>query len=154
MRFSDFKKSLPAFMAVLFTLFQAVPAMAESEIYTSFFSDQAVSGYDTVAYFTEGAPVKGNRKFTTEYMGGTWLFSSAENLDLFRENPGKYAPQYGGYCAWAIAQGDTASADPEQWAIVNGKLYLNYDASVKEKWLLDKFEFIKNADQNWPAVLK
>ena len=148
------KLSFSRLLAALIFLTQAVSAVAADKVYTSFFSNKAVSGYDTVAYFTEHKPVKGSGKYTTDYMGAKWLFSSADNLNLFKANPEKYAPQYGGYCAWAVAQGDTASADPRQWLIDNGKLYLNYDAAVKKKWLADKEKFIEKANQNWPAVLK
>ena len=94
-------------------------AAADEPIYTGLFNNRAVSGYDTVAYFTAGKPVKGNKKFRTEYMDTEWRFSSQENLDLFLADPAKYAPQYGGYCAWAMGGGDNgtrgykASGDPE-----------------------------------------
>ncbi|MEL7173254.1 MAG: YHS domain-containing (seleno)protein, partial [Pseudomonadota bacterium] len=86
--------------------------------------------------------------------GATWRFSSAENRDLFVENPEKYAPQYGGYCAWAVAQGYTAATDPEAWAIVDDKLYLNYNKSVQAKWEKDVPGHIASADGNWPTVLE
>ncbi|WP_299735275.1 YHS domain-containing (seleno)protein [uncultured Endozoicomonas sp.] len=134
-------------------LVQAAVVKAEDIIHTGFFSDLAVSGYDTVAYFTENKPVKGRQKFSTYYMGAKWLFNSQNHLDLFIVDPEKYAPQYGGYCAWAVSQGTTASTDPEQWHIVSGKLYLNYDRSVQKKWLANKASFIRQADNNWPSVL-
>lgn len=126
---------------------------AKAEIYTGFFSSVAVSGYDTVAYFTEGKPVKGNSKFKTKYKGADWHFSSAENLALFKEDPTKYAPQYGGYCAWAVGHNTTASGDPLQWDIENGKLYLNYDASIKASWVADKENQINLADKYWPGLI-
>lgn len=132
----------------------AVPALAADKVSTGVFSNKAVSGYDTVAYFTEGKPVKGSDDHTSEYNGAMWLFSSAENKAKFDENPTKYAPQYGGYCAWAVSQGYTASGDPSQWAIHNGKLYLNYNKSVKDKWDKDRDNFIAAANKNWPSVLK
>ncbi|WOG26694.1 YHS domain-containing (seleno)protein [Endozoicomonas sp. 8E] len=135
------------------TLIFSMQAMAEDEIYTGLFSDKAVSGYDPVAYFTEGKPVKGSDKFSTRYKGAAWYFSSEENKNLFLESPEKYAPQYGGYCAWAVAHGKTASADPRQWNIEDGKLYLNYNGSVQKKWLKDKKKLINEADDNWPKVI-
>ncbi|WP_422132676.1 YHS domain-containing (seleno)protein [Endozoicomonas sp. ALD040] len=135
------------------TLVFSMQAMAEDEIYTGLFSDKAVSGYDPVAYFTDSKPVKGSDKFSTRYKGATWYFSSEEHKKLFLESPEKYAPQYGGYCAWAVAQGKTASADPQQWTIEDGKLYLNYNSSVQKKWLKDKKNLINKADDNWPKVI-
>lgn len=138
-----------------FALF-ALPttASAASEVYTGTFSSTAVSGYDTVAYFTEGKPVKGSKEFSTEYKGAKWLFSSAENQAKFEADPVAYAPQYGGYCAWAVSQGSTASGDPKQWAIVDGKLYLNYNADIKAKWDKDRSGFIAKANTEWPKLIK
>jgi len=128
-------------------------AMAKSPVYTSLFSGVAASGYDVVAYFTESRPVEGSGDFTAEYDGATWRFASAANRDAFRADPARYAPQYGGYCAWAVAQGATASTTPEAWSIVDGKLYLNYSAGVQAKWEKDIPGHITQADANWPSVL-
>jgi YHS domain-containing protein len=144
-------KNMIAIMLLVFSQF----GYAADAISTSFFSNKAVSGYDTVAYFTEGRPVKGNDKFKTEYKEAEWYFASQAHLDMFNANPEKYSPQYGGYCAWAISdQKDFAPSDPTQWAIVEGKLYLNYNQSVKEKWDADQELHIKQADQNWPTLIK
>ena len=126
---------------------------ADKAVYTALFSKLAVSGYDPVAYFTEQKPVKGDGRFVHTYAGAQWRFVSAENRDRFIAAPERYAPQYGGYCAWAVSQGYTASADPERWKIVADKLYLNYDAEVQKKWELDIAGNIQKASQNWPAVL-
>jgi YHS domain-containing protein len=126
----------------------------EAPVYTGLFSSVAVSGYDPVAYFTMQKPVKGDAKFTTLYNGAQWNFVSAEHRDKFVANPNQYAPQYGGYCAWAVSQGYTASADPLRWKIVNDKLYLNYDADVQKKWEASVPEFIQQADKNWPKVIQ
>lgn len=148
-------KRLPVFFAVLLAgLFQFASANAADPIYTGIFSNAAVGGYDPVAYFTEGQPVEGSKEFTTEYKGAEWRFSSAENRDLFIGNPSAYAPQYGGYCAWAAAEGKLAKGDPAYWTIVNGKLYLNYDRKVQETWETDIPGFIMKADANWPAILQ
>ncbi|MEM6973895.1 MAG: YHS domain-containing (seleno)protein [Pseudomonadota bacterium] len=133
----------------------AAPTEAEAKepIYQTLFGT-AIDGTDPVAYFTEGRPVEGSSEFTHEWNGATWRFTSAENRDLFVAEPEKYAPQYGGYCAWAVSQGYTASTDPDAWAIVDGKLYLNYNQSVQDRWNKDVPGFIASADQNWPTVLE
>jgi YHS domain-containing protein len=142
-----------AFAFVLMTVAGISGAQAKDPIYTSSFSDEAVGGYDTVAYFTENKPVKGSEQFKTEHKGATWLFSSAENLEKFKADPDKYAPQYGGYCAYAVSQGGTASGDPQLWAIEGGKLYLNYSKGVQETWDEDRAGYITKADSNWPRVI-
>ena len=114
----------------------------------------ALKGYDTVAYFTEGRPVMGSTEFQHEWMGAKWQFSSAANRNLFAADPMKYAPQYGGYCAFGVSEGHKAKIDPHVWKIVEGKLYLNYDAGVGEKWRQDIPGRIAKADQNWPKVMK
>lgn len=116
--------------------------------------DTAILGYDTVAYFTEGKAVKGLDAFTTEWMGATWKFASAAHRDLFKAAPEKYAPQYGGYCAFGVAQGYLVKIEPDQFKVIDGKLYLNYDASVQKKWLEDPAGFIRRADTNFPGLLK
>jgi YHS domain-containing protein len=128
-------------------------SFATDPVFTARFSDVAIRGYDTVAYFVENAPVKGSKEFESEYMGATWRFASAENKSLFDANPEKYAPQYGGYCAYAVSQGYTASIQPEQFTVHDGKLYLNYNASVNKKWLGNRDQFIVDANSNWPKIL-
>lgn len=139
---------------VLSMVFFSASALAVDPINTSFFSDQAIKGYDSVAYFTQNKAVKGKSEFSTEYQGAKWLFSSQANLELFTANPSKYAPQYGGYCAYAVSQGYTASIKPELFTIHEGKLYLNYNADVNNKWRNNKLDFISKADKNWPEILK
>jgi YHS domain-containing protein len=114
----------------------------------------ALKGYDPVAYFTLGNPRMGSNEFEHDWKGSKWQFVSAENRKLFKRNPEKYAPRYGGYCAWAAAQGYTAEGDPEVWRIVDGKLYLNFNRAVQEKWFKDIPGFIKKADKNWPGILE
>jgi YHS domain-containing protein len=123
-------------------------------IYRGLFDDAAVSGYDPVAYFKDGAPVQGKKAFEYAHQGATWRFASAENLAAFKADPGKYAPQYGGYCAWAVSQGYTAKGDPRNWRIVNGRLYLNYNTDIQKKWEKDIPGLIGKADANWPKVLE
>ncbi|APW42486.1 YHS domain-containing (seleno)protein [Rhodoferax saidenbachensis] len=131
-----------------------LPAQAkEAAVYTAFLSKTALGGYDPVAYFTEQKPVKGAAQFAASYKGVEWRFSSVENRNKFLADPEHFAPQYGGYCAWAVAQGYTASGDPQRWKIVDNKLYLNYDAEVQKKWEKNIPEFVKSADKNWPTAL-
>jgi YHS domain-containing protein len=122
----------------------------------SFFStrtDTAINGYDPVAYFTENAPVKGQDAYTLEWKDATWKFASQANLDLFKSNPDKYAPQYGGYCAYGVAKNDLVKVDPEQFTILDGKLYLNYDASVQKEWAKDRAGYIRQANELFPKLL-
>jgi YHS domain-containing protein len=143
------------FLVALTALAASTVAVArESVVYTGTFSSTAVGGYDPVAYFTENKPVKGNSKISTEYKGAKWYFSSPENRDKFVAAPTLYEPQYGGYCAWAVSQGKTASGDPQFWKVVNNKLYLNYDADVQKKWEANIPDFIQKANANWPKVLE
>ena len=129
-------------------------AFAE-EIYTGFLSNKAVAGYDTVAYFTEGKPVKGKNEFKVTYLDAEWHFSSAENKTLFEENPDKYRPQYAGHCAWAVAENQAkAPGNPKYWRIVDDKLYLNYNEEVQNRWFNDIPGFIELADKYWPEVSK
>jgi YHS domain-containing protein len=115
--------------------------------------DTAILGYDPVAYFTQGKAVKGQDAFTLQWMGATWKFASQDHLDAFRANPEKFAPQYGGYCAYGVAQGYLVKIEPEQFRIIDGKLYLNYDADVQRKWLADTAGYIRTADDRIAALL-
>jgi YHS domain-containing protein len=117
-------------------------------------TDTAINGYDTVAYFTVGKPVKGLDNLVTEWMGAKWKFSSQANLDLFKGSPEKYAPQYGGYCAYGVAQNNLVKVEPDQFTLRDGKLYLNYDADIQAKWLKDPAGFIKIADAKFAGLLK
>lgn len=114
----------------------------------------AIKGYDPVAYFTDSKPVKGSPEFSSSYMGATYQFSSAAHRDEFAKNPEKYAPQYGGYCAYGVSRNHTVSIDPEAWTVVEGKLYLNYSQSVKKTWSTAIPDNIKAADKNWPGLHK
>lgn len=113
----------------------------------------AINGYDAVAYHEQQRPVKGKSKFTAEWDGATWRFASAENRDRFASAPQRWAPEYGGYCAWAVSNGYTAKTDPDAWTIHEGKLYLNYSIGVRSKWSEDIPGNVKRGDANWPGVL-
>jgi YHS domain-containing protein len=134
----------------------AIPhaALAKTDpIYTGIFSNVALSGYDAVSYFTAGRPAKGSASFKTSYKGAEFHFSSAANLAKFKANPAAYAPQYGGYCAWAVSQNYTASGDPLVWKIVGGKLYLNYNRDIGNRWEKNIPGFIAAANRHWPKLL-
>jgi len=114
----------------------------------------AVKGYDPVAYFRVGEAVRGKAEFSATYEGATYRFASAEDRALFVASPGRYVPQYGGYCALAMALDSIADIDPEEWAIVGGKLYLNNGFFAQRLWSIDKSGNIERADRNWPGVPK
>jgi YHS domain-containing protein len=142
-----------ALVLALGLLSLAQPASAKSAINSSTWAGVAIKGYDPVAYFVESRPVEGSSEFTYEWMGAEWRFASAANRDAFAANPEQYAPQYGGYCAYAVAHGGTADIDPNAWRIVDDKLYLNLSKSVQARWGQDIPGFIAKADANWPEIV-
>ena len=136
--------------------FSAMAAKPVNTLKNSFFAsetDTAINGYDSVAYFTQNAPVKGLDAHTYEYKGAKWKFANQANLELFKNNPEKYGPQYGGYCAFAVANDSLAKVEPNQFTVHEGKLYLNYDAAVQKDWLKDKAGFIRKADAKFQALI-
>ena len=112
-------------------------------------SKGAIRGYDPVAYFVQQKPLKGDKSISHKWQGAIWYFSSESNKSKFVENPDKYAPQYGGYWAFAMGHNQTANIDPLSWEIEDGKLYLNYNSKIQEKWKNDKVNLIRSADENW-----
>ena len=114
----------------------------------------AIRGYDTVAYFTQSKAVEGSDNFSTQWSEATWKFSSQEHLDLFLADPEKYAPQYGGYCAYGVAQMNLVKIEPDQWTIIDDKLYLNYDAKLNSKWKKDTSGYIETANKLFDNLLK
>ena len=146
------QRKLAALISVAMMM-AALPVQAVDPIYTGWYGNTAVQGYDVVAYFDQGEPIKGEEQFSTEWKGAEWHFASAEHLEAFRAAPERYAPQYGGYCAWAVAHNTTASGDPLQWDIVDDKLYLNYNAKFQQKWAARKTELIEKGNQHWPGLL-
>ena len=146
--------ALGAGLALGATVLSTGAALAkEPAVFTGLVKGVAVGGFDPVAYFTEGKPVAGKAEITLLHEGATWRFATEANRDAFKADPAKYAPQYGGYCAFAVAQGSTAKGDPNVWSIVNGKLYLNYNKGVQKDWEKNKASFITKADAKWPTVL-
>jgi YHS domain-containing protein len=114
----------------------------------------ALRGYDPVSYFTTGKPEKGSPAHSHVHGGSKFLFASAENQRRFAENPDRYAPQYGGYCAYGTAQGYKVSTSPDAFTVVDGKLYLNYNREVSKLWSQDIPGNIAKAEEKWPAVSK
>lgn len=114
--------------------------------------DAAISGYDAVAYFRAGQAVKGNESYSFFWHNLTWYFVNGENRALFTAKPDQFTPQYDGYCAWAMTEGQKIETDPEVWKIVDGKLYLNCSTSAHEEWSKDIPGNIKKADTNWAKL--
>lgn len=135
----------------LLLLFGMALNAQEKSIYST--KAGAIKGYDPVAYFTQGQAIEGSAKFSYQWMDAIWYFSNQTNLDAFKSDPEKYAPQFGGYCAYAVSQGYTYRSDPQAWKIVNGKLYLNYDKKIQTTWEANQSVFINAGHQNWPGVL-
>jgi hypothetical protein len=146
------RRALTALVATILAIAAARLLAAES---LWFFrnGDVALSGYDAVAYFTESRAMEGTATFEATWNGARWRFISAENRDRFLQNPARYSPQFGGYCAYAVSKGYTASADPKAWSIVNEKLYVNYSMAVRQDWEKEKEARIARAEANWPKVL-
>ncbi|MDX2251027.1 MAG: YHS domain-containing (seleno)protein [Nitrospira sp.] len=114
----------------------------------------AIGGYDPVAYFTDQKPVKGSPEFQATHRNSTFQFASSAHRDLFASDPAKFVPQYGGYCAYGMAKGYKAKIDPAAFTVVDGKLFLNYNDTVRAQWLSDISGYIRKADANWPEAMK
>jgi hypothetical protein len=148
------RRTLIALVALLPTAFAAAPAYAgKAEIFTGLVEGVAAGGYDTVSYFT-GTPVEGSKEFSTKWKDAEWRFASAANRDAFVASPENYAPQYGGYCAFALSKGALAKGEPTAWTVNEGKLYLNYSEAVRENWRSDIAGNVAAANGNWPKVLE
>ena len=141
-------------MAVAVAAFLALPrgSQAQSVAPVNAEDGVAILGVDPVSYFTDEAAVQGDPALHADWMGARWRFASIEHRRMFVADPAAYAPQFGGYCAWAVAQGYTAPIDPEAWKIVDGKLYLNYSTKIMRKWEKDVPGNISRADANWPKL--
>ena len=149
------KKIISKTFLIVFICITPIQIYALDFIYTKngFFAkgnEYAIQGFDAVSYFTDNQPNKGNPQFSAEYQGKKWHFKDAKNLSLFKMNPKKYAPQYGGHCAWRMGvDGEGVYGDPNIWTIRNDKLYLNYNQEVNNRWVKDIPNFIKKADSYW-----
>lgn len=142
------KKLLSVASAVLLISLSAVAQ--KSEVFVT--NEVAIRGYDAVAYFTQSKPVMGSKDYSYAWNNATWYFSSKENLDAFKKEPQKYAPQFGGYCAYGLSQGHKAPTDPDAWTIVENKLYLNYNKDVQKMWKAKMDDYIKQAEKNWTEI--
>ncbi len=140
---------------ILFGTFGTVQSAyaGKAPVYTSWQNNIAVGGYDSVSFFS-GVPIEGDKAYSYDYKGATWRFSTRGNLELFKTNPEAFAPQYGGYCAWALAEGKLAKGSPKHWRVEDGKLYLNFNGRIQRRWERDIAGFIEAGDTNWPAVLE
>ena len=144
-------KMMNVFFVSVFAVFMAIvatPALAVDVTH----STPGISGYDPVAYFTEGKPMKGSGYHVAEYQGVTYAFATKDHKQLFEGNPQKYVPAYGGYCAYGVAVGKKFVSDPEAWKVVNGTLYLNLDKDIQSKWLQDIPGYIKKSEANWKDI--
>jgi YHS domain-containing protein len=134
----------------------AVSLMSTAALAGDFFETDGVAlrGYDPVAYFVAAVPQKGQAQYSYEYKGSKFYFASDANRRAFMEAPERYAPQFGGYCAYGTSQGYKVSTQPDAFAVVKDKLYLNYNKKVQEIWRQDVPGNIERAEKNWPEVQK
>jgi YHS domain-containing protein len=132
----------------------ALSASADDSVNTGYFGGVAIMGYDPVAYFTENQAVKGSEKFSYDWLGTPWHFANNQHREMFMNEPVKYAPQYGGYCAGEVVGGSTTvNVDPEAFKIIDGKLYLIYDKGNAAKFANDAEDLVPKADANWPKAV-
>jgi YHS domain-containing protein len=142
-------KKLTLMAALLGTSFSLMAADIDMSVDDN---DLAIKGYDPVAYFTDAGAVQGDPQFSATYKNAIYHFASSKNRDQFKANPQTFAPQYGGYCAFGVAMGKKFETDPQAWKIEDGKLYLNLDKTVQQRWLEDTQGFIQDANTNWTSI--
>lgn len=145
------------FLFVFFIYLSSLSSYSQSSGTSSPFYQEkgvAIKGYDPVAFFTEKKAMVGDQHIIFDWAGSQWRFISKENLELFKMNPEKYAPQYGGYCAYGVSENHKSPTDPNAWTVVGNKLYLNYSLKVKELWSTDIPGRINKADVNWKTLEK
>lgn len=129
------------------------PAQAAAEIHSTLFGNVAIDGYDPVAYHLDGVPTKGSADYSYDWHDAEWRFASADHRDRFIAEPERFAPAYGGWCAWAVAtKGEKVGTDPEAFSVVDGRLFLNYDKSIRKQWDADRAALIERGDQRWPGL--
>lgn len=139
--------------ALAVTPFLARPAFAgRSEVFVA--DGLAIGGMDPLGYVREGRAVAGQAAFALMWKDAVWHFATAANRDLFEMNPKAHAPQYGGYCAYALAQGALTASDPEVFTVLGGRIYLNESAAIRDRWLADAAMHIETADARWPEILR
>lgn len=139
-------------LSLLFVLATLAAVAQKPEVFST--KEGAIQGYDPVAFFKESKPVIGKKELTYLYKDATWHFSTQENLNAFTSDPERFAPQYGGYCAYGTASGHKSPTQPETWTIVDHKLYFNYNKDVQKLWNKDQRSLIEKATKNWPTVKK
>ena len=142
------------FLIIVFLLIASYSVHADDAVINKDKSGLALKGFDAVGYFKQAKAIEGKKEFEHTWMDATWRFSTAENRDLFAKSPEKYAPQFGGYCAFGVTGGYLAPTDPTAWKVVEGKLYLNYDSDIQKKWSEDIPGNIKKANEKWLAASK
>jgi YHS domain-containing protein len=142
------------FLTIAFTLSCfSLGTKAANPVSVTFFGSKAVGGYDTVAYHQNKKAIKGSKSYKTIWKGATWLFATSENLKAFQAKPEKFAPAYGGYCAWAAAENKLVKADPTIFDLQDGRLFLNYNKKTRTDWKLDRKGMIKRGDRNYPRLI-
>ncbi len=155
-KFSGSKLLTAAALLIAFAVTSCglIPSQAQSSINAINVDESrlAIKGYDPVAYFTEAQPVQGSSQFSAQHLGATYFFSSAQHQSMFESDPNKYAPQYGGYCAFGVSKEYKFDIDPEAWAIVDDKLYLNLNEKVQNRWVGNKDELIVEANSIWTQI--
>jgi YHS domain-containing protein len=135
---------------ILMILISAGCTKSNDKVYTT--SNGAIDGYDAVAFFTENKPIKGLKTLSCTYQGSDWYFADQKHLIMFLNDPQKYVPAFGGYCAYGVAEGKRNPGNQNAWSIVNGKLYLNYNQELKNQWFRRRKEFIRQAEKNWQQM--
>jgi hypothetical protein len=129
-----------------------IPAGADST-QTSSANHVAIQGYDVVSYFTDGKPIKGSSDISLPFDDATWQFANASHKQMFEADPDRYLPQYGGRCAGGMAMGVSVPANPDNWVIVDGKLYMvSGGAADLADWKAHAAENIKAADAQWAKL--
>jgi hypothetical protein len=139
---------MKALLPITLLFFIATYSQGQSSSYTTQ-NGVAIKGYDAVAYFTDNAAVLGVKQYSYIWQGAEWHFKNQAHLDAFKASPQKYAPQFGGYCAYGVSQNHKAPTEPTAFTIIDGKLYLNYNDKVKETWRKDTKNNIEKAQTNW-----
>ncbi len=142
------RKTIPALVAAI--IFTITANAQQPEIFIS--NGAAVGGYDVVAIYKESKLIKGDSLDSYDWKNAKWMFATRSNLDSFMASPEKYAPQYGGYCAYGLSRGYKAPTEADTWTIIEGKIYFNYNKKVKETWMKNTPAYIREADKNWEII--
>jgi YHS domain-containing protein len=146
------KSLLSAMLGAGFLILPLAASAAPDAVHTNWRNNTAADGYDVVTFFS-GKPQLGKTEFSTFYEGVDWVFFNQANKDLFLTNPELFSPQFGGYCAWAVAKGKLAPGSPNHWHVEDGRLYFNYNARIKRRWDKKRPKFIQNADERWSDLI-